>query len=378
MINGISLIDGALTFFLSFFLIQLVKKYADRFNLVDIPNERSSHTKAMPRGGGIAIYLSFMIVIVFFHFDLFLQYIWFFISTLLVFMLGLYDDRYGSSARLKFLVVIVASLMISVFDGLMVDTLGFWFGHELKLPYFIALFFTAFAISGFTNALNLIDGLDGLSGSISIVILASLYYIGSIYNDQFIVYISLYTIFAILAFLVFNWYPASIFMGDSGSLVLGFIISALSIKAIDYVSDSAILFIAAVPIIDTITVMTRRIQRNQSPFTPDKTHFHHKVFNLKKSVDASVHILVSIQIVLSTIGILLRDKSDIVNLTLFFIILFLFFQALDDRRVVRDLLFISKIKKGFVEFYYKITNCSPIRWSGVALIVIFIIKIFFS
>ncbi len=288
----------------------------------------------------------------------------------------MYDDVKDSSPRLKLIIIAFATLSVFFLDDLKIMTLGHWFGVEIQLPYLIALFVTLFSVAGFTNALNLIDGLDGLAGSISLIILASLYYIGVLYNDEFLMVISFLVMCTLLGFLLFNWYPATIFMGDSGSLVLGFIISVLSIKAVEYVSDTTIFFIAAVPIIDTIIVMTRRIQRGLSPFSPDKSHFHHKILMLKGSVDASVHILVSLQIILSVIGLLLRDKSDIINLLLFSIILFVFFQALDDRKKHRDLLLISRGKMLGVKFLKKISRCKTIILTLIGLSIIILIKQF--
>ncbi len=376
MFAEITIIDGILVFLLTVLFTQLVKKYADKIGMLDIPNNRSSHTAPTPRGAGIAMFLSYFLVFMLFKIDFLLEHIGFFIGLLSIFLLGLYDDAKDSSPRFKLIIIAIATGLVFFVDGLQINTLGHWFGFEIHLPYFIALFVTLFAVAGFTNALNLVDGLDGLAGSLSLVILAALYYIGYVYNDQFIILVSFYTMVSLLAFLLFNWYPATIFMGDSGSLVLGFIISILSIKAISYVSDTTILFIAAVPIIDTIIVMTRRMQRGLSPFAPDKSHFHHKMLMLRGTVDASVEILIALQVILSTIGLLLRDKSDVITLTLFSIILFLFFQALDDRREQRDLLFISKMKTKGERVLKKITQCQTIIITLLLLLVALGTKIF--
>jgi len=355
MFSGVAAIDGILVFLLTILFTQLIQKNASKIGMLDIPNNRSSHTAPTPRGAGIGMFLAYFLVLSFFHTAFVLEYSGFFIAITLIFLLGVYDDAKDTSPKLKLLIIGMATTLIFFVDGFEINTLGYWFGVEVTLPYIVALFVTLFAVAGFTNALNLVDGLDGLAGSLSLVILASLYYIGYAYNDQFIMIVSFFVMVSLLGFLLFNWYPASIFMGDSGSLVLGFIISVLSIKTINYVSDTAILFLAAVPIIDTIIVMTRRMQRGFSPFAPDKSHFHHKILMLRGSVDASVHILVALQVILSVIGLLLRDKSDAINLVLFMIILFVFFQALDDRKEHRNLLFISKSKVQLTELIQKIT-----------------------
>ncbi len=376
MLGGITLIDGVLTLFLTILLTQLLKKYASNMGLLDIPNDRSSHINPMPRGAGVAMFTSYMLILVSFYTSFVLDYMGFFIGLTLIFLLGLYDDVKDSPPKLKLLIIGIATALIFFVDGFEINTLGHWFGAEMKLPYIIALLVTMFAVMGFTNALNLVDGLDGLAGSLSLIMLTSLFYIGYVYHDEFIMIVSFFVMVSLLGFLLFNWYPASIFMGDSGSLVLGFIISVLSIKAITYVSDTTVLFLAAVPIIDTIIVMTRRMQRGMSPFSPDKSHFHHKILMLKGSVDASVHILVSLQIILTVIGLLLRDKSDIINLSLFLVILFIFFQALDDRKEYRNMLLISKGKMLALEALKKITNCQTILLTTIVLLVALAFKIF--
>ena len=376
MFDGITVIDGILVFLLTVLFTQLIKQYAAKISMLDIPNNRSSHTTPTPRGAGIAMFLAYFLVLLLFHSTFIMEYVGFFMGTALIFILGVYDDAKDTSPKFKLFVIIAATAVAFFLDGFQINTLGHWFGLEVQLPFIIALFVTLFAVAGFTNALNLVDGLDGLAGSLSLVILASLYYIGYAYHDQFIMTISFLVIVTLLGFLLFNWYPASIFMGDSGSLVLGFIISILSIKAITYVSDTTILFIAAVPIIDTIIVMSRRMQRGLSPFAPDKSHFHHKILMLRGSVDASVHILIALQIILSSIGLLLRDKNDVINLALFSVILFVFFQTLDDRKEQRNLLFVSKMKIQVESLVKKITNGKTILLTLILLVIAFGYKIF--
>jgi len=370
------LLDGFILFFLCILFIQIIKRYSVKFGLIDVPNERSSHEAPTPRGAGIAIFGSFFLVISIFHFDFFIHNLAFFLSLFIIFVLGIYDDVKNSSAKVKLLIIAIAAAISFVYGDFEIKTFGNWFGYDLTLPYLISLLFTIFAVVGFTNALNLIDGLDGLAATLSFVIISSLFYIGYIYNDQFIIIVSFFIIMSLIAFLLFNWYPATIFMGDSGSLALGFVISILAIRATSYISDTAILFIAAIPIIDTIIVMTRRIQRGVSPFSPDKTHLHHKMVNLKKSIDGSVHIIVALQIILSAIGILLRDKSDFINLLLFSIILFVFFQALDSRKEQRTYLLFTRLKLFYTEKIRKKFKCNTLNITLVLLFILILLRIF--
>jgi len=341
--------------------------------MVDIPNERSSHINPIPRGAGVGIFLAFLIVLLLYHMPFVLLHKGFMLGTLVVFLTGVYDDNRGVKPKIKFAAITVATLLIYFLDDMKIDTLGIWFGHEITLPMFIALPVTIVAVVGFTNAMNLIDGLDGLSGSVAIVIFSAFYYIGLTYHDAFIMTISILMIAAIIAFLLFNWHPAMIFMGDSGSLILGFIIAVIAIKSISYISVTSVLFLTAIPIIDTITVMVRRLQRGLSPFNPDKTHLHHKVLRWKGGVDNAVVMIVLIQFVFSIMGLALRRQPDNIVFFIFVIILILAFAFLDERAVVRERTIITKIRKRGIQIKKKYLNKNIIFSSLILLIVILLI-----
>jgi len=343
--SELSFIDGILILLLTMLLISVVIKFSSKIGMLDIPNDRSSHVNPTPRGAGVAMFFSYIPILVLFHWGFISENIGFFLALTLIFAIGVYDDNKGVSPKLKFIVIIAATLLIFFINDFKIDTLGNWFGLEIPLPWIIALIVTIFAIVGFTNALNLLDGLDGLAGSISLVIFTAFAYIGYIYSDNFIATISLIMIFTLIGFLFFNWSPASIFMGDSGSLVLGFAIAVVAIKAIEHINVVSVLLLTALPIVDTLVVMTRRMQRGLSPFNPDKTHIHHKMLTWRGSVDHSVFILVTIQIFFSFIGVLFREFGDESSFFLVLIMLYLFFSLLDERKLVRDKLRITKIKK---------------------------------
>jgi len=345
-----------LTFFLSLFFTYSITKLSSRMGMIDIPNERSSHIKPIPRGAGVGIFLAYLTVLILFHVPFMIEYKGFILGSLLVFLTGVYDDNRGVEPKTKFIAIIIATLLIFVIDGLKIDTLGSWFGHEISLPAWIALPVTLVAVVGFTNAMNLIDGLDGLSGSVAIVIFGAFYYIGLTNHDSFIMTVSILFIAAIIAFLFFNWHPAKIFMGDSGSLILGFTVAVVAIKAISYISITSVLFLTAIPIIDTITVMVRRIQRGLSPFNPDKTHLHHKVLRWKGGVDNAVVIIVLIQFVFVIMGLALRNQPDNIIFFIFVVILILAFTFLDERAVARERTIITKVRKKGVKFFKEKLN----------------------
>ena len=298
--------------------------------LIDTPNERSMHKRITPRGAGIALFLSVALTNLFLNVDYVLAHPYLHGAVLLIFLVGVLDDRFDVSPRAKFVAIFLATLLLYQ-EGIAITTLGSAFGAELALPWLLVFPFTFFAIAGFTNALNLIDGLDGLAGSVSLIILGTFLVIGILYDDALMITLSASFIVALGAFLVFNWNPAVVFMGDSGSLTLGFVIAVLSIQSIHYITPTSVLFIIALPLLDTFIVMTRRIQRGMSPFQADKNHLHHFLYNVKGDVKFTVTLLASIQLAFSIIGAQLREANDLLSLVLFAVLFYIFLNLFDQR-----------------------------------------------
>lgn len=320
-----------LSIVLQIFLIRNAKK----LRLVDIPNERSVHTKITPRGAGIAIIASILISLLFFAPEYLQKYYYIYTAVFIVWIAGILDDIYNISPKLKFLFIFLASLFL-FYEHYVISNLGTYFGYQIILPEWIAYIFTFFAIAGYTNALNLMDGLDGLAGSISLVMFVSFLVLGLEYNDELLISVSLFFIVSLSAFLLFNWHPATIFMGDSGSLVLGFVISLMTIRASEYISPAAVLFIIALPLLDTFIVMTRRRQRGRSLFEADKNHLHHFLFNVKGDVPFTVIMLVLMQLIFSLIGIQIQKSNDILTLILFGLLFYVYLNLFDQRLKRRE------------------------------------------
>ncbi len=322
-------------FVITFILVRVVIALAPRVGLVDIPNERSVHTHTVPRGGGIGIFFALIAVCVLFDFSLVLQYPMTFSAFAMIFVIGILDDLHNASPRTKFIVIFIAATL-SYMEGIGIHTLGTYFGYEFSLGWF-ALPFTLFAVSGFTNALNLIDGLDGLSGSISIVILAVLFSIGYRHHDSFITVLSALMIMGILAFLYYNWNPAKIFLGDSGSLTVGFVISILSVKALDYIHPAVIFFLAAIPILDTLIVMVRRKRQGLSAFAPDKTHLHHILLQFfGGNVKRAVISLTLLQIIYSMTALVIMEDIEQTYVLLLFAVNFVLFYLISSTMLINQ------------------------------------------
>jgi len=303
------LLEFILIFIVSLVFVKVLVATAFRLGLVDVPNGRSMHAYHTPRGAGIGFFLAVALVTPFFHMDLYSKHALTLLAIAMVFVVGVLDDHHDTSPKTKFLVIGLAAILVCM-DGICVSSLGTLFNFEMRLGWF-AMPFTVFAIVGFTNALNLVDGLDGLAGSISVIILSTLFMVGYYYSDHFMMTLSGAFISALLAFLVFNWNPAKIFMGDSGSLVLGFVIGLLVIQAATYIQPVSVLFIIALPIIDTIIVMIRRKRHGHSMFKADKTHIHHIVYKFfNQNVKKTVLFLAILQAVYSVTALLIVEHSD--------------------------------------------------------------------
>ncbi len=330
MVDSTFLFKLVFTFAAAFVAIRLLVRYAPALGLVDVPNERSHHKQVTPRGAGIGIMAGVIFADLLVWNDMILTHAQTLIAIFLVFVVGVLDDHRDTTPKTKFLVIFAAVLLLYS-DGIVIDSLGTLFGVDLPLGW-LALPFTMFAVAGFTNALNLSDGLDGLAGSLSLVILGTLALIGYENGDEFIVSIALSFMAAITAFLWFNWNPAKIFMGDSGSLTLGFVIAVLSIKALAYIQPVSILFIAALPILDTVTVMVRRKRSGRSIFAPDKLHLHHILLQFfNGNVRRTVSWMALLQTGFSVTGIALAESSQQrYTLILFVIMLAIFYILLSD------------------------------------------------
>jgi UDP-GlcNAc:undecaprenyl-phosphate/decaprenyl-phosphate GlcNAc-1-phosphate transferase len=265
-------------------VIILVNKY----KLHDNPGTRKEHSMPTPTLGGIAIMAGMIISLVFwFPYSITNELITCFFSIVILFAMGITDDLEDLSAKHKFLVEIALAFLIAL-SGIRITTFGGLFGlHEL--PVSAQYTFTIFAIVGITNAFNLIDGIDGLAGGLSFMSLVTLGIFLTISGDKSFALIAFALAGSVLAFLYFNMNPAKIFMGDTGSLVLGFVIAILCTRliqvnnlAIQPLLRTAPLFalgMVLIPVFDTIRVFALRIWKGQSPFVPDRTHIHHLLTN---------------------------------------------------------------------------------------------------
>lgn len=265
-------------------IISLIRKY----NLLDRPNARKSHTTPIPTMGGMAIVAGMMIALfMWFPFSNTAPQLSFFLGVIVLMALGIFDDLTDCSARYKLIVQLSLAGLVAV-TGIRVTNFEGLFGiHEL--PEAAQYTVTILVIVGITNAFNLIDGIDGLAGGLAFMSLVILGLFLTICGDGATALIAFALAGGILAFLYFNLNPARIFMGDTGSLVIGFVIAILCIRLVQFnemVSNPLIthaplfaLSLVLIPVFDTFRVFALRTWKGNSPFVADKTHIHHLLTN---------------------------------------------------------------------------------------------------
>jgi UDP-N-acetylmuramyl pentapeptide phosphotransferase/UDP-N-acetylglucosamine-1-phosphate transferase len=335
-----------LSFLISFFTFPVIIRVFKSINLVDSPNKRKIHKLNIPSMGGIAIYLGVMLTIIFFGSLEALQMNKFLLAGLvIIFLLGIRDDISSLYANQKFVVQIVAALLAVHYAGIKLT--GFYgLAGINEMPESFNLIFSMLVIIAITNAFNLIDGIDGLAGSIGILAstIFGLWFLSIGMSFQALLSLSLAA--SLVAFLVYNWHPSKIFMGDTGSLPTGFLLACLSIifinSQLEYSQQSfngfipLVLAILIVPVYDTIRVMIIRVFDGKSPFSPDKKHIHHILLRQGMNHAQSTMILLAFNGGLILLTFVFRNTSDVLLIggqT----ILTVAFGAYLDRRLVKYL-----------------------------------------
>ncbi|MDZ4793225.1 MAG: MraY family glycosyltransferase [Bacteroidota bacterium] len=301
------LLTASVSFIITFLAIPVILQVAEKKKLYDIPDERKVHTKLVASLGGVGIFAGFILASLLsiqgqFNFEF--QY--FFAAAIVIFFLGLKDDLMILSASKKLIGQIIAASILIHLGGIRLDSMFGLFGFE-QLPEGFGLALSYLTIIVIINSFNLIDGVDGLAASLGIltVLIFGSYFFAV--NMQAYALLSFAMAGSLAAFIIFNHHPAKIFMGDSGSLMIGLINSILVIKfinvahdplvAIPFSSSVAIGFaILIVPLLDTLRVFGIRIINGRSPFTPDRNHVHHLLLDRGMSHTAVTFTCVSINI----------------------------------------------------------------------------------
>jgi UDP-GlcNAc:undecaprenyl-phosphate GlcNAc-1-phosphate transferase len=313
-----------LALFISTALLPLLIRFAPRLGLIDYPNERKLQDKPVPRIGGIAIVVGIVVPVL----------LWipmrpdiqsYLYAVVLLAVLMVMDDRKNLDFRLKFAGQIVASLIVVLQGDVLIS--HFPFVPDETLPNWLAMPVTVLVLVGVTNAINLSDGLDGLAGGTAILAASCLGLLAYEGGDLSAMMLALIVIGGTLGFLRYNTHPAWVYMGDTGSQCLGFSVGVLSI-IVTQSSNPALspvlpVLILGVPILDTFSVMVRRIIAGRPVFSPDRRHIHHRLLDLGLSLYEVVVIIYSAQILLIVQAYLLAYTWDSLLLGLYGLFCFL-------------------------------------------------------
>ena len=309
------LLTAAVAFIITFLAIPIILQVAEKKNLYDIPDERKIHTNPVASLGGVGIFAGFLLAsLLSIQVYLNQEFQYFFAAALVIFFLGLKDDLMILSASKKFIGQIIAASILIHLGGIRFDSMHGLFGFEgVSEGFGLALSYLTIIVV--MNSFNLIDGVDGLASSLGIL---SMFVFGIyffIINQQAYALLSFAMAGSLVAFLIFNHQPARIFMGDSGSLMIGLVNSILVIKFINVANSPLVAVpipsavavgfaILIVPLLDTLRVFSIRIYKGRSPFTPDRNHVHHLLLDKGLSHAAITFTCVGINIAFITMAYL--------------------------------------------------------------------------
>jgi UDP-GlcNAc:undecaprenyl-phosphate GlcNAc-1-phosphate transferase len=310
-------------FAITVFLLPRLAKLASKIGLIDRPGRRKIHLKAKPLIGGLAMSLAVALTGLLFI-PLF-NLRGFYAGLVLLVITGFLDDFGELNHRYKFVAQITAAVFIMYFSKVYLHTFGDLLSIGTIDFHFSAPIITIIGTVGVCNAINMIDGLDGLAGGICLTAFATFAYLAFIDNHTSLMLLSLAICGALSAFLIYNWHPSKLFMGDAGSLFLGFTAAFVSI-ALTQEPGSLIrpvspLLVLTVPIVDTLTVMTKRLMKGKNPFHADKGHLHHILLKLGFSNRQTASIIILLSALFSSIAI----AGDVLKIPEYY--LFLFFMA---------------------------------------------------
>lgn len=312
------LLTGSVSFIITFLAIPIVLQIAEEKRLFDVPDERKIHKVPVPSLGGVGIFGGFLLAsLLSISSKQNSEFQYFFAASVIIFFLGLKDDLVVLSASKKFVGQMVAASILIHLGGIRITSMHGLFGfNEVSDGVSIALSYLTIIVV--INSFNLIDGVDGLAGTLGLLtmIVFGVYFFGI--NMPSYSLLAFAMAGSLLAFLIFNHHPAKIFMGDSGSLMIGLVNSILVIKFITVADSPAIaipvescvvvgISILMVPLVDTLRVFSIRIFKGNSPFTPDRNHVHHLLLERGFKHPGVTFFCVSLNVLFISVAILGRS-----------------------------------------------------------------------
>lgn len=329
-VNGFSVyMIVFVTFIASLLLTFIVKKVAVHINAMDIPNARKVHKVPIPRLGGLAVFLAFLLGYMIYG-TISTQMISVLIGGFIIILTGIIDDINSVPPRYKFLLQTLAALVVVLYGKLYFNDLTV-LGYTFSFPSWVNMALSVLFIVTIINAINLIDGLDGLSSGISSIYFLTIAILGFTRNSLggLDVILSLIMLGSTLGFLVHNFPPAKIFIGDTGSMFLGFMIAVIALLGYKVTTITSIiipLLILFIPLFDTILAIGRRLLKKESFAHPDKEHLHHQLLKMTSSPTKTVLLIYLINIIFSAISILyvLGDNQQAIAMYVIMMIFFLY------------------------------------------------------
>ncbi len=302
---------------ITFAATPIVKSFAYRVGAIDVPKDgRRMHTQPIPRLGGLAIFLGFLLSVVLFA-DISREVQGILLGSVVIVIVGVIDDIVPLPALVKFVVQILAAL-IAVYHGVVVNIVSnpaVWSASEyLALGYF-SIPVTVLWIVAITNSVNLIDGLDGLAAGVSAISSFTMMIIAIVVSHSNVAIIMAALAGSCLGFLPYNRNPAKIFMGDTGALLLGYVLATVSIiglfKLYAVISFVIPFLVVGLPLFDTAFAFLRRIFSGKNPMSPDRGHFHHRLIDMGFSQKQAVAIAYAISGILGLCAVVIATNGEI-------------------------------------------------------------------
>lgn len=320
-------------FVMSFCSLFVFRKVAKRIGLVDKPNARKLHQGVIPLVGGVSIFSTLVIAFLLFT-PVDGDTVLFLISAAILVITGVIDDRYDISFKVRLVIQAAVSLAMIQIAGKSLHNLGYLMGSEaMELPLAMSYLITILGVIGAINAFNMVDGIDGLLGGLASVTFAALGYMFFIDGNTALAAVCGLIVTAMVPYIMLNLgFPLGrrfkVFMGDAGSIFIGFTVIWLLIEATQgenatHIRPVTALWVIAVPLMDMATIMIRRIRKGQSPFKPDREHLHHICQRIGLSSGMSLVVICTLASVLAGIGIW-SDVNKISESVMFFSFLAVF------------------------------------------------------
>lgn len=318
-----------ISFAISLILTPVVIKVGPKFGYLDIPKDnRRMHKRPMPIAGGVAIYLAATIAILVFI-PLNKNIISLLIGSTVILISGLLDDKFSISPKAKIFFQLVAGLIIALSGSQIEFFTNIISTKEVVWLKYLSIPVTLFWICGITNTVNLIDGLDGLAAGISLISAVSLMFIALKMNLLAVAIIAAAIGGGCLGFLPYNFNPAKIFMGDTGALYLGFMLSYISIQGVMKYATTLMIFVPVlvlgVPVFDTAFAMIRRYISGKKIFAADRGHLHHRLLALGLTQRQTVLILYAISLIFGILANVISDFDPVIGIIISLLIIILIF-----------------------------------------------------